>query len=130
MTPYNQGINVARTEAERNAIFEFRYQVYIEEMGKPYSHADHSHKRLSDPLDEKATLLYAARRGEIVGTLRINWGEDLAALTHFTKAFNLAAFQCFPTSSLSFCSRLMVHRDHRYSALAAALSISAYQLGR
>jgi hypothetical protein len=33
----NQLIDVAQTEAEKRAIYEFRYQVYIEEMGKPYS---------------------------------------------------------------------------------------------
>jgi predicted GNAT family N-acyltransferase len=125
-----QGINVAQTEAERNAIYEFRYQVYIEEMGKPYTQADHERRRLSDPLDEKATLLYSTRGGKIVSTIRINWGEDVRAFGTFAKSCNLAMFQCFPTQALSFCSRLMVHRDHRYSALAAALSIAAYQLGR
>jgi len=126
----NQIIRVAETDAERRAIYEFRYQVYIQEMGKPYSHADHERKQLSDPLDERATLLYSSRKGMIVGTVRINWGEDLAAFTAFSKSCGLADFQCFPARSLSFCSRLMVHRDHRYSAIAAAISTRAYQTGR
>ena len=130
MTLSNQDIRVAQTDAERNAIYEFRYQVYIEELGKPYSHADHERKRLTDPLDEKATLLYSAKEGKIVGTVRINWGEDVTAFKVFAKAFNLAIFRCFPADSLSFCSRLMVHKDHRFSAVAGALSIAAYQLGR
>ena len=130
MTRSKHGISVARTDAERTAIFEFRYQVYIEEMGKPYSHADHERKQLSDPLDDKATLLYSAREGQIVATLRINWGKDTTALSGFAKSCNLATFQCFPSTSFSFSSRLMVHKDHRYSALAAGLSATAYQLGR
>ena len=130
MTPSNQGIHVAQTEAERNAIYEFRYQVYIEEMGKPYSHADHKHKQLSDPLDENASLLYSARNGKMVGTLRINWGEDSTAYSAFAQSCNLARFHCFPSESLSFCSRLMVREDHRSSALAAALSSAAYKAGR
>src|SRR5262245_39940848 len=126
----NQGINVAQTDAERTAIYEFRYQVYIEEMGKPYSHADHERKRLSDPLDENATLLYSERDGRIVATVRISWGEDTTALSAFANSCSLEMFTCFPATSYSFCSRLMVHKDHRYSFLAAALSTTCYQLGR
>ena len=130
MTLSNQGIRVAQSDTERKAVYEFRYRVYIEEMGKPYSHADHKRKQLSDPLDENATLLYSARNGKIVGTLRINWGEDTTAYSAFAKPCNLARFRCFPSESLSFCSRLMVRQDHRSSALAAALSSAAYAVGR
>jgi hypothetical protein len=127
MTPFNQIVRVAKTDAERRAIYEFRYQVYIEEMGKPYSHANHVQKQVSDQLDDHATLLYSERAGRIVGTVRINWGEDPAAFHAFFKSCGLANFQCFPNRSLSFCSRLMVDRDHRYSAIAAALSTKAFQ---
>jgi|SRR5215831_530167 len=130
MTPFNQIIRVAETDAERRAIYEFRYEVYIEEMGKPYSHANHERRQLSDELDGRATLLYAERAGEIVGTVRINWGEDPAASKAFAETCGLADFHRFPTRTLSFCSRLMVRQDRRYSATAAALSTEAYKKGR
>ena len=57
MSPFHQIIRVAKSDAERRGIYEFRYQVYIEEMGKPYSHADHEYNQLSDRLDDQATLL-------------------------------------------------------------------------
>jgi len=123
-------IGVAHTDAEKRAIYELRYQVYIEEMGKPYRHADHERKQLSDQLDENATLLYSARDGRITGTVRINWGEDRQALSAFSKTCGLADFECFPARTLSFCSRLMVRPQHRCSALAAALSTAAYLGGR
>jgi len=130
MTPFDQLVSIARTAAERRALYEFRYQVYIEEMGKPYSHADHERKQLSDALDDKATLLYASKDGRIIGTVRINWGDDRTAFRAFTESCGLADFQCFPAGSFSFCSRLMVHRDYRYSAIAAALATRAYETGR
>src|SRR5262245_16374926 len=99
-------------------------------MGKPYRHADHERKRLSDPLDENATLLYFAREDKILGTLRIDWGEDLTAFMTLAKSFHLGRFNSFPGASLSFFSLLMVHKDHRSSAIAAHLSIAAYQLCR
>jgi predicted GNAT family N-acyltransferase len=130
MRPHKYLVNVARTEVEKQAIYEFRYQIYIEEMGKPYSCADHKRKQFSDPLDERATLLYSKMQGKIVGTLRINWGEDREALAVFAQTCGLTDFKCFPRRSLSFTSRLMVHREHRRSPLAAALSTKAYELGR
>jgi len=130
MSHSSRHINIAQTDDERSAIFKFRYQVYIEEMGKPYSHADHKRKQLSDPLDENATLLYSTVAGKIVGTLRINWGNDIEAINAFTQPCGLFNFRSFPASSWSFCSRLMVHKAYRYSSLALALSLKAYQTGR
>ena len=126
----DQSITVAQSDDERRAIYEFRYRIYIEEMGKPYSHADHALKQFRDELDDRATLLYSTRDGEITGTLRINWGEDDAAFTTFTQSCALANFGQFPADSLSFCSRLMVHQARRSSAVAAALSTTAYLMGR
>jgi predicted GNAT family N-acyltransferase len=125
-----QPIHVAQTEDERRAIYTFRYRIYIEEMGKPYRHADHKNRMLRDPLDDEATLLYSTRNGEITGTLRINWGEDISALTSFAESCALAHFRPFPADSLSFCSRLMVDKARRSSAVAAALSTAAYLTGR
>ena len=129
MKLFNQYIRVAQTEEERRAIYEFRYRIYIEEMGKPYGHADHARKQLSDELDDRATLLYSTRNGEITGTLRINWGEDVLAFATFAESCALAEFSSFPASSLSFCSRLMVHQARRSSAVAAALSTAAFLTG-
>jgi len=127
---FTQPIYVAQTEDERRTIYTFRYRIYIEEMGKPYRHADHKNKMLRDPLDDQATLLYSTRNGEITGTLRINWGEDISALTAFGESCALAHFRHFPANSFSFCSRLMVHKARRASVVAAALSTAAYVTGR
>ena len=129
MKLFNQTIKVAETDDEKRAIYEFRYRVYIEEMGKPYSHADHTLKQLTDELDDQATLLYASQDGEITGTLRINWGEDVSAFKAFNEPCALAKFRQFPVDSLSFCSRLMVHQACRSSAVAAALSTTAFLTG-
>jgi len=127
---FTQPIHIAQTEDERRAIYAFRYRIYIEEMGKPYRHADHKNKMLRDPLDDLATLLYSTRNAEITGTLRINWGEDISAYTDFAESCSLANFKYFPADSLSFCSRLMVHKARRATAIAAALSTAAYVKGR
>ena len=49
---------VAETQAERQEIYRFRYQVYVEEMQKRPSCANHQTKTITDKLDKIATLLY------------------------------------------------------------------------
>jgi len=36
------------------AIYRFRYQIYVDEMGKRLSYADHEQRMLYDPLDQTA----------------------------------------------------------------------------
>ena len=68
-------IGIATTARERQEIYRLRYAVYIEEMKKPYA-ADHQHRLLFDPQDEKARLIYARAGQELVATLRLNLGKD------------------------------------------------------
>ena len=123
-------IHIAESEQKRYEIYRFRYRIYIEEMAKPYRHADHEKKILTDPLDESGTLLYAEEDGQITGTLRINWGTDQTALDFFDKPFDLELFGDFPPGDFSFTSRLMVASKLRRSALAANLCNTAYRIGR
>ena len=65
---------IATTQDEKEAVFRFRYSVYVEEMGRYQSTADHENKRLSDPEDEHSWIIYAHDGTNVVGTLRITWG--------------------------------------------------------
>jgi predicted GNAT family N-acyltransferase len=130
MMNFADSIQVAHSDSEREKIYEFRYRIYIEEMGKPYAHADHERKILTDELDDGAMLLYATRNREVIGTVRINWGISHYALDFFRQMFDLEKFSAFPSPTLSFCSRLMVERSARSSSLAARLSTAAFVAGR
>jgi Cyclic nucleotide-binding domain/Acetyltransferase (GNAT) domain len=67
-------IRIAETIDEREAVFRFRYTIYVEEMGR-YEHvADRVDRRLADPEDEWSWISYALDGSEIVGTLRMTWG--------------------------------------------------------
>ena len=43
---------LARSAEEREAIYRFRYRIYVKELGLAPPEADHERKRLSDALDD------------------------------------------------------------------------------
>ena len=67
-------VRIATTAAEREAVQRFRYEVYVEEMGRYRATADHEHRRLVDPEDDHSWIVYARLDGAVVGTTRITWG--------------------------------------------------------
>ena len=53
-------VYIAETEAEREAVFSFRYSVYGAELGRKLGNADHGRQRVHDEEDDQpyTTLLY------------------------------------------------------------------------
>lgn len=63
-------IRVATHNWEKEMIFRFRYNIFIEEMSKQ-CFVDHKNKKMRDELDDQSILLYAVSDSNIVGTSRI-----------------------------------------------------------
>src|SRR3569832_800711 len=69
-----QPVRVARTEAERAAIFRMRYRVYVEEQGDAsLPGADHARREIRTPEDDLpgVTLFYIGTPERIDGSLRV-----------------------------------------------------------
>jgi hypothetical protein len=43
------GFHQAETEEEKNAVYGFRYDIYVREMGRNGQAADHERKQLKEP---------------------------------------------------------------------------------
>jgi predicted GNAT family N-acyltransferase len=71
-------IGYAKTEAEREAVYRLRYDVYVEEMGRYHSVADHVHRRFVEPEDNASHILYAELDGEVVATARTSWASAIS----------------------------------------------------
>ncbi|MGH7289635.1 MAG: cyclic nucleotide-binding domain-containing protein, partial [Myxococcota bacterium] len=67
-------IRQAATDAERDAIFRLRYEIYVVDQRLFVEQADHERKLLSDVDDPGARLFYAEADGVVVGTMRLSWG--------------------------------------------------------
>lgn len=122
-------ITRAETSEECERIYQFRYSIYVEEMGKPMPGADHESRTLRDDLDERSTQLYARRGDELIGVIRITWGAD-GLPEKFVNWYGLERFKGFPKEEISFTGRLMVSESLRSSAVSLALAREAYRLGR
>ena len=67
-------VGEAATPEEKEAVYRFRYSVYVEEMGRYQDTADHVGKRLLEPEDETSWIFHAKEDGNVVGTARLSWG--------------------------------------------------------
>lgn len=122
---------VATTPEERHAIYRFRYNVYVEEMGKNPRYANHTERILKDELDDTATLLYLMIDGNIAATVRRN----LLHLTPLPATLRMALqidrfMDAFPASALSFDSRFMVAPKWRNSFVAGLIVTEVYRMAR
>jgi hypothetical protein len=86
------GIHLVETEDERRAVYRFRYDVYVEEMGRYRGTADHEKRLLIEPEDETSRIFYAAEDGQVVGTSRFSWGGDAPFSPRQIEQYRLAPF--------------------------------------
>ena len=85
-------VQVAETEAQREAIYRLRYDIYVEEMNRYGSTADGENRRLVEPDDDWSRLYLAAEGEDIVGTMRLTWGGDGPFGERHIEQYDLAPF--------------------------------------
>jgi GNAT superfamily N-acetyltransferase len=125
----NWRLEVVTAEDELDALYAFRYRIYVEEMARPQKYADHAARRIRDPLDDRGYNIVAwDPAGQISGCVRINLARD-GALDYYSDLLGLKAVGAEHPATTSVCTRLMILPEHRGSALATRLSCAAFDLG-
>ncbi len=115
----NIEIKMAATEADREAIYRLRYEIYVEEMHIFGAVADHERKMLIDPNDADARLMYALVDGEFAGTLRLNLGKDAPFSQEFEETYNFERFRPAATDAqMMAITRFMVKEKFRGSPVS------------
>lgn len=111
-------IGLAETDEDQEAVYRFRYRVYVEEMGKYRGIADHVGRRLVEPEDERSWNFYArADDGEIVGTARLSWGGR-GLTDRQIEEYRLATFLSeVPPEHIAVGERVMVKPELRGTGL-------------
>ena len=124
-------VHVAETEAEREAVFAFRYSVYATELGRKLGDADHERKLVHDPEDAKpyTTLLYTGdSSGGLTGTVRIRqWGPGEVPAKDWD-AFCMERFPCLGQMRTAEIGRLMIEPGHRGQRGLLSMAFSVYQV--
>jgi hypothetical protein len=107
-------IREATTPEERDAVFRFRYDIYVEEMGRYRSIADHDRRLFIEPEDKTARLYSATDGAPLVGTMRHNWGGDAPFEPRQVRQYSLAPFLAqVPPDQIIVGERFMVSADQR-----------------
>lgn len=105
-------IGLAETEAERQAIYRLRYDVYVEEMGRYRGVADHDRRMLYEDVDAQSRISYIEMDGDIVATARLTWGGDAALPQRMIDQYSLSPFLAeLPAAAIAVGERAMV-RPH------------------
>jgi hypothetical protein len=124
-------VYVAETEAEREAVFSFRYEVYATELGRKAGGADHGRRRLHDPEDDKpyATVLYTGDgAGQLTGTIRIcRWGPGEVPVKDW-ETFSMERFDGLREMCTAEIGRLMIEPGHRGQLGLASMGCAVLQL--
>ena len=105
-------IGISETEEEKRAVYRLRYDVYVEEMGRYQSVADHEQRILYEEVDEQSRISYIEMDGEVVATARMTWGGDGPLPQRMIDQYGLAPFLAgLPASAIAVGERAMV-RPH------------------
>jgi predicted GNAT family N-acyltransferase len=111
----------AETEDEKEAVYRFRYSVYVEEMGRYQGSADHAGRRLAELEDEHGWILYARDGDDVVGTARLSWGGHGFSKRQVDE-YSLAPFlEDMAPAFLAVGERVMVMAKYRGSGLVDEL---------
>jgi Cyclic nucleotide-binding domain/Acetyltransferase (GNAT) domain len=124
-------VYIAETEAEREAVFSFRYSVYGAELGRKLGGADHGRRRVHDPEDDKpyTTLLYTDDgAGRLTGTARIRRWEPGQVPAKDWETFSMERFEGLRDLPTAEIGRLMIEPGRRGQLGLVSMSCAVYQL--
>jgi predicted GNAT family N-acyltransferase len=121
----NISIKLALTEAELEEVYRFRYRVYVDEMNRNQTFADHENRRIADPLDKAAYNFVATRAGMILGIVRVNFCREID-IGYYNELYATHIVGREHPSMTSISTRLMIRPELRGSTLAVRLCLSAY----
>jgi hypothetical protein len=107
----------AETTEAKEAVYRFRYTVYVEEMGRYQDTADHEGRRLVEPEDEQSWIFFARDGDEVIATARLSWGGH-GFSTRQIEEYSLAPFLAdVPHEFLAVGERVMVMPKYRGTGL-------------
>ena len=121
-------VHKAETDAEREAIYRFRYQIYIEELKYNYE-ADHERKWLRQPADDEegTTLLYTGRPDDITSTVRVRaWKPGQVPPAVFAMT-SMERFPGIEKVGVSHIGRMMIRRSLRGKLVLPSLLAGGYE---
>jgi hypothetical protein len=124
-------VYIATTPEEREAIWEFRYRVYVEEMGRKLGRDAEGRPWVHDPEDERPSTyqLYTLDDDGVSSVMRVRfWAPGEVPAADF-ELFSMERFPGIEEIGTGELGRLMVRPTARGALLMGALLNAAYEIG-
>lgn len=124
-------VHEAVTREEREAVYRFRYTVYVQELGRELGGVDHVRKVVCDDDDESASSihLYTGSLGDISGAVRLRIWPPGQIPRHEFDALSMDGFPGIDAMVVSELGRLMIRPSLRGRLLLPALVRAVYERG-
>lgn len=120
-------VRTARSEADREKLFAFRYHVYVGELALSPPGADHERKRLWDPLDDVSVSHLLLDDEEVVGSLRMTFLDEVPDPAPLVEKFKMEpAIAALGRSAICTTSRFIIHPRLRMGLAIYRLMEFAY----
>lgn len=108
---------LADTPELKEAVYRFRYDIYVTHMGRKQAYADHECRTVREPLDDEGRSFVAVLNDEVVGTIRSNRAHE-AALAYYRDFYQIDRFGFSDLSLIQITTKLMVRPDLTRSGLS------------
>ncbi len=109
-------------------LFKFRYDVYINELKRTQSYADHEKGTIIDPLDKTGQQAVVKYKGDIIACARANVLRDGPVGPYF-QLYELNKLSDDEVAKASIVTLDMVHKNFRKTAVFSRMMQMLYVLG-
>ncbi|SDD46834.1 GNAT family N-acyltransferase [Sporomusa acidovorans] len=125
-------VGLAKTAAEKQEIYAFRYQVYVEEMSRKLKSTEKQGGLLYDEMDDWSYLVYVKAGSQIVGAGRVSIGEIEEFPPDLIHLLSLDRFQKFyegkKDRKFALSTKVAVAPNYRNSQVLYLLIAKGYEL--
>jgi hypothetical protein len=118
-------VRLATSDSDRRAIYRLRYRVYVEDMGRHQTYADHSAGTVIEPLDDNGLLFAAFDGSTVIGTVRHNYSRH-GGIGDYEKLYEMWSAGAYHPSRTCITTKLIVDPAHRGGA-GIALAVAGYR---
>lgn len=122
-------VRFVESRKEKEAVFRFRYSIYVDEMKRPQRYADHERRWITDPLDEYADILAVWQGDDVVGTVRMN-PLRRNPLDEYRRLYGIENLSRHDLVGTSISTRIMLAAHVRRSPVSGKLLVAAFNHGR
>lgn len=109
-------------------VFQFRYKVYVEELHRKQTYADHNAKTIIDPLDKTARHGVVTKDGEIIAVVRLNMVRD-GSVAPYDSLYEIDQLPVAEQETASICTRNMVLAEYRKTGVSIRMLKMIYEHG-